>query len=180
MPDTTPAKPEPQALGSVPFKNDKQGSRVDVHVQITDLVRTNSANLRAAVDIVLVPFGLQLFSVPIFVKEGKISFAPTRRDIPQKSDDDDSYEYTFGFATKASRDIFKGNLMHALGKYCLRHHGLTLEQFLEVDSDPFDKAVSGSVSRISAVRPPSPSGGIHSDRYVPKPSQGYLHSLINS
>lgn len=163
---TSLSTPAPGTLGTVAFKNDKPGSRVAVTLQIIDLVRTNHQTLRGVADVLITPIGLELFAVPIFVKDGQVKFAPSRRDIPHKSDDENEYEYTFGFAAKAHRDIFWDLLMKELETYCQRHHRQSLFDFLDVKDSSFDLPSQGTPNRTDVVRPPSPSGGVYGQRYV--------------
>lgn len=142
----------PNCLGTVGFKNNKWGSRVAVTLQVLDLVRTHSPCLRAIADIVITPIGLQLFGVPIFIKDHHITFAPSRRTFPHKSEDDSEYEYTFGFATKAHQDIFHDLLMKELERYCQRHHKQSLEDFLEIDTTQYDLPVQHTPNHIGPVR----------------------------
>lgn len=158
--------PAPGTLGAVPFKNNVQGGRVAVTLEIMDLVRTKSDYIRAIVDLTIVPIGLQLLGVPILVRDGKIAFSPSRRDFPRKGENEDDCEFTFGFVGKAQRDIFGGILFKALEAYCHKHHHKSLEDFLELRDDPFDKPSQGTPLRTDVVRPPSPSGGIYGQRYV--------------
>lgn len=154
-----------RVLGVVPFKGDKTGSRVVVNLQIMDLVRTNSSTLRAVADILLTPIGLQLFAVPIFVKDGRVTFAPSRRDIPKKSNEEE-FEFTFGFAARAHRDIFKDQLLGELSTYCLKHHNQSLEEFLEVDNDLLSAPGQGRPNRTDQTYGPFPNGGVHGSRYM--------------
>jgi hypothetical protein len=150
---TSVGSPTTQSLGTVAFKGDKIGNRVAVTLQIMDLVRTNSPTLRAAVDVLITPIGLQLFAVPVFVKDGKISFAPSRRDIPRKTDDDNEYEYTFGFAAKAHRDIFWDLLKAEQENYCQRHHRQTLASFLEINERRYEMPSQGTVPKPAFPAP---------------------------